>query len=847
MKLQHKLALTVFFFGFLTLSILALMIYFSDRNFVIKESIESLRENADLKANLVEQLMLDKTEVVITLASERRIVDSVRRSMLNHAALVKSERERLISRNDETWMASVEQSPFVQRYLRNPVADRLRELQNLFPGLYGELFVTDRYGALVGSTGKLTTYKHGHKYWWKGSFDEGKGKTYYDDRGFDESVQGYVVGIVVPVRDGTRVIGILKANINILSLLSSNLVSSRSEYDVLISLVRAGGEVVFRQGVEPLSIRIGEKLQNEIAATNASFGIIQETLPGEKFLTAYHRINIPVAGVKSPHMSSGQSIDHVLGNTNQPWFIIASRVYSGILSDSYGKLRILLILGFVITVVIGISAWPLAARMERIIEQRNTELQQALIATDNANRAKSVFLANMSHELRTPLNAILGYAHILQEDSSAGSGVLEKLSIIERSGNHLLTLINDILDLSKIEAEKIEITPAEVNILNFFDDIIKIFEMRSSQKEIQLNFERRISSSMESSMGFPHIVVIDEKRLRQVVFNLLSNAIKFTEKGYVTVRVTFFQESMLVDVEDSGRGISPDQIEAIFNPFHQVGKQKEEEGTGLGLPISRKLVELMGGQLRVESNPGLGSVFSFELPLKIVNYTTGSGINHRAKPSSRIVGYAGERKKVLIVDDLRANRMVLADYLKPLGFDISEASDGESALEVASSFRPHIIIMDMRMPNMDGFEATRRIRENSEFKDTIIFAFSASVFQDQRQNAINVGCNAFLTKPIDVDDLYSAFREYCGIRWIEKPLDKEPAVSLSVYPSSDELLEILNDIRSGDIKSARKRITTLRDRDPEFKPFCDRAEELLNHFKIKELSKFLEHASERGG
>ncbi len=841
MKSQHRLTVTIVFFGFFTLAFLAVVIYFTDRYFIFREHGDNLRESVNLKANLVEQLLLDKTDVIVTLASEKLIVDGSKRSSRIHGTLSPTARDNLLSRNNDTWMRSKENSPFVLTYLNNPVANRLREMQSLFPGFYGELFLTDKYGALIASTGKLTTYKHGHKYWWKGSYAGGEGQAYFDDRGFDESVQGYVVGIVVPVRDGNEIVGILKANINILSLLSRNLVSVGGKYEVEISLIREGGEIVYREGIEPLSQIVSDQLKTFIATEKRNTGILEEQWNGNKYLTAYYYIDVPVGGLESPHASVEESVDHRRGNTNESWIIVASEDFDTIISESNEKLEALLLLGLLIIGVIGIGAWPLAGRMEALIEQRNNELELAIVETERANEAKSVFLASMSHELRTPLNAILGYARILQSDQSLKSDTIEKLSIVERSGNHLLTLINDILDLSKIEAGKVEITPSEINMQSLFNDIVSIFEMRARQKGLDFKYERRFSSLLQEPAGLPLYIFADEKRIRQVMYNLLSNAIKFTEKGYIILRLTYFPESVLVDVEDSGRGIKSDDMESIFDPFHQVGDQQDQEGTGLGLSISQRLVNLMGGKLIVESNQGLGSVFSFELPLKIVNYTKNYGdSNTYWDLSLKVRGYEGERKKVLVADDLRANRMVVADLLEPLGFDIIQACDGLEAVDMARSEKPDIILMDMRMPVLNGFEATKKIRAIPELSQCVIFAFSASVFKEQKQQAVEAGCVAFLSKPIDTEELYIYFEKHCNIKWIESKDEPEKEQIQFTWPHPDVLKELSILVKSGEIKSIRERINLLRKEDPELTEFCEHIDSLVTKFKLKELSKFLE-------
>ena len=338
------------------------------------------------------------------------------------------------------------------------------------------------------------------------------------------------------------------------------------------------------------------------------------------------------------------------------------------------------------------------------------ELHRAKEVADQANKAKSDFLASMSHELRTPLNGILGYAQILKRDPSLTDKQKSGVDIIQRSGDHLLTLINDILDLSKIEAQKLELQLTEFHLPDFLQQIANIIRVRAEQAEISFLYE--------PVSDLPAGVRGDEKRLRQVLLNLLGNAVKFTEKGGVALKVGYddaqdFPDLLRFQVEDTGRGIPHDQLEGIFQPFQQVKNQSQHiEGTGLGLAITKKLVTLMGGELGVTSNPGKGSTFWFTVSLPAVETS-----QVKALPVDKtILGYKGERKRILVVDDKPTNRGIVLNLLEPLGFHVQEAENGQEALAKITEPSPNLIIMDLIMPVMDGIEATRRIRQLPEGK-----------------------------------------------------------------------------------------------------------------------------------
>jgi len=398
------------------------------------------------------------------------------------------------------------------------------------------------------------------------------------------------------------------------------------------------------------------------------------------------------------------------------------------------------------------------------LHQRETELahtvERLAVMRDQAaeaSRAKSEFLANMSHELRTPLNGILGYAQILQWDQSLNTKQLSGLSTIEKSGQHLLTLIDDILDLSKIEAGKLELRAAPLALAPFLQDIVNIICMRAEQKQLQFTYD--------ADDELPAMVLADEKHLRQVLLNLLGNATKFTDRGEVGLRVTSLpggDEAALIrfEVRDSGIGITDADLRTLFQPFQQVGDiERRRGGTGLGLAISRQLVRLMGSDIAVTSVSGQGSVFAFELRLPLAALPD-------APPADRIVvGYDGERKKVLVVDDVEENRMVLIDMLRPLGFLTYEAHNGREGVERAQALQPDLILMDNVMPVMNGLDATRLLRELPALKHVPVLAISASASQADRDIAVEAGATDFVTKPFRATELLALLEQHLGIRF----------------------------------------------------------------------------------
>jgi signal transduction histidine kinase/DNA-binding response OmpR family regulator len=473
-------------------------------------------------------------------------------------------------------------------------------------------------------------------------------------------------------------------------------------------------------------------------------------------------------------------------------------------------------------------------KLNQAVEERTAQLAERTKEAQAANTAKSQFLATMSHELRTPLNIILGFSQIMTRQRSLDKTQQEYINTINRSGEHLLGLINNVLDLAKIEAGKITLNETNFDLDGMLNWLQTLFQFKAKTKGIQFVIER--------ASTLPNQIQTDEGKLRQVLVNLIGNAVKFTQTGQIILRVRSNHANELqFEIADTGVGIAPTELAQLFQPFVQTESgRKTQEGTGLGLAIAQQFVQLMGGTLTAQSQVGVGTTFRFSIHAPFIEAPS-----HQNQPIQQVTGLAPGQPiyRILIADDISENRRILVELLKPLGFEVREATNGQAAIDVAQTWLPHLIWMDLRMPDIDGYEATQRIKAFVK-PVPIVIAITGSAFEEDRKVALEIGCDDFVRKPFRAETIFEKMAAYLGVRYTYalesvSSLEAQPSIA-SEFPTAVDLtvmpLEWIEQLQQAATRVNAKQILKLIDEIPsEQEQLIHTLTNLVNHFRFSEL------------
>ena len=469
----------------------------------------------------------------------------------------------------------------------------------------------------------------------------------------------------------------------------------------------------------------------------------------------------------------------------------------------------------------------------------DARLQKAMQIAESANQAKSRYVYAISHELRTPLNSILGYAQILDADDSIPPNRRRAISVIRKSGEHLLSLIEGVLDIARIESGKLRLDVEELHFPDFIQQVVRMFELQARNKGIEFGYE--VSGEL------PFVVRADKKRLSQILINILGNAVKFTEQGSVQFRVKYVREMALFEVEDTGPGISTEELGRVFEPFVRGNSVANASGgTGLGLTISKMLTDLMGGELLVKSTPGIGSLFQIRLFLPHVH----NSLRAIDQPLVLRTGYLGERRRILIVDNEEVDREMLLNVLEPLGFEVQQAASGFECLELCPKFLPDMILMDLAMPVIDGWETVRRVRQ-LPFPQPKIAIVSANAFDKGLENDCGVPAEDFILKPLNVAELIELIGRNLAVEWStqESALGAEQLFQSAqpdlIYPAA-EFIHTLNDLVAiGYVSGILKKLDEIEKLDPSFTPFVKRLRQMVGQFEFEAIASLLQQMDTR--
>ncbi len=823
----------------------------------IGQNFETLAQINSAQARNTLQQQIDQ---LLSLGSHDRVIlDGLAAANAEYPASEEAALQ-LLREREQQWQTAPDSSEFVLKYRNNPQTEEL----NLFRGanlLHNNLLLTDRRGGLVAAQGERPVqFGYANELWWQEAWNQGRGGVYIGNLTTVPTTGRNAVFIVVGVLNPqtNQIVGVVASTYQMRHI-QQDVSDTKSQVAGEVTLLTPDGIVVASTNAETVGQRVWPGLRISSVLFPGPPGV---GTPG--WLLWTDRNDDPAIVAYAPlSPETGLQLDPL---RSLGWTVVVSDPQANALFEVTRSTKIAVLVGLLAlaivvmvanvttraithpiealtTTAIAISSGNLDKRAEPVgpvelvtlaetfntltarlrdlinhlqeqVAQRTAQLEKAKEAAEAANVAKSTFLANMSHELRTPLNAVLGFAELMERDPAMPGQQKEYLGIIMRSGEHLLGLINDVLEMSKIEAGRVTLNVVTFDLWRLLQSVEEMFRLRVAAKHLQLRFEIKVT--------VPRFITADEGKIRQILINMLGNAVKFTDEGSITLRADYLNDGspprLLFEVEDTGEGIPEDQLPNLFQAFVQTSSgERATEGTGLGLAISRQFVRLMGGDIRVRSTVGKGTTFTFDLQI-----TPADDVEFEHERAERkVIGIApGERRdyRILVTDDKPENRRLLVDWLQAVGFQTMEAADGQEAITAWEKWTPHLIWMDIRMPVMDGCEATRRIKASAGGDNTIVIALTASAFEHDRDKALAAGCDDYVPKPVRESTIFEKIAQHLGIRFLyegqpgtsEASGELEPTPAMLASLPTEWLTGLQQAAEVGDAEMANALISKIR-------------------------------------